>query len=106
MLSKTIVAHDVLDLLAATASVKVQDARFSIATAFLRSGAAVGIGTAATRKEAVLRPSLKAFKNRTILVKKKLWKGRMKESVIERMSSAKVLERQEIEDQEPFSYIT
>ena len=75
MLSKTIVAHDFLDLLAAAASVKVQDARFSIATAFLRSGAAVGIGTAATRKEAVLRLSPRAFKNRTILEKKKILEG-------------------------------
>lgn len=62
MLSKTIVAHDAFDLLAAEASVKVQDARFSIATAFLRLGAGVGIGTAAT-KETALRPSPKACKN-------------------------------------------
>ena len=74
ILSKTTVAHDVFDLLAATASVKVQDARFSIATAFLISGAAVGMGTAATRKEAVLRPSPRAFKIWTILVAKKLLK--------------------------------
>lgn len=60
--SRTIVAHDVFDLLAATASVKVHDARFSIATALLISGAGVGIGTAATRTEAVLRPSPRAFK--------------------------------------------
>ena len=63
MLFKTMVAQDVLDLLAATASVKVQDARFSRATALRIFGAAVGIGTAATRTEAVLRPSPRAFKN-------------------------------------------
>ena len=55
ILSRTMVAHEVFDLEAAEAAVKVQVARFSSATAFFISGAAVGTGVAETRIEAMLR---------------------------------------------------
>lgn len=45
--SRTMVAHEVLDLLAAEAAVKVQEARLSRAAASLRSGAGVAKGAGA-----------------------------------------------------------
>ena len=67
MPSRTIVAHEVFDLLATEASVNVHDARLAKAAAFRISGAAVGIGTADTRTAAVLRASPEVLRNRTIL---------------------------------------
>lgn len=61
MPERTIVAQSAFDLLAAAASVNVQEAR--LWSAFLtkaRSGAGVGMGTAETSTEAVLRTSPKA----------------------------------------------
>lgn len=58
MPERTIVAQLAFDLLAAAASVKVQEARlWSAALTALMSGAGVGIGVAETKMEAVLRTS-------------------------------------------------
>jgi hypothetical protein len=65
----TMVAQSALDLLAAEAAVKVHEARLWRAAALAKSGAGVGIGMAATRTEAVLRASPKAWSTWTILKK-------------------------------------
>ena len=62
ILSRTIVAHDAFDALAAEAAVKVQDARLPSTAAFLGSGAVVGTGVAETKREALLRASPRAVR--------------------------------------------
>jgi hypothetical protein len=70
------VAQEAFDLLAAEAFVKVQLARLFNTAASLRLGAAVGMGLAETRIEAVLRTSPRAVEKLTIFRDRRLLKRR------------------------------